>query len=71
MQYFQAQARYVLPALGPIACAISIGAWQLLGRMQKFALPAIALLFLSVNVFSLNRLPEEFAKRIEAAAHIE
>ncbi len=71
MQYFQAQARYLLPALGPIACAVSIGAWQLMGKMQKFSYPLIAALFLCVNVYALNKLPEEFSKRIEAASHIE
>jgi len=71
MQYFQAQARYLLPALGPIACAVSVGAWQLLGKYQKFAFPAIAILFLGVNVFALQKLPDEFSKRIEAGNRLE
>ncbi len=65
MQYFQAQARYLMPALGPIACGIAIGAWHLLGKYQKFALPAMAVVFLSVNVYALSVLPPAFAQRIE------
>lgn len=73
MQYFQAQARYLYPAIAPIACGVSIGAWQLLGRIraQRFSWPALALLFLCVNVYALNRVPDEFAKRIEAASHLD
>jgi len=67
MQYFQGQARYLYPAIGPIACGIAIGAWQLLGKWQKFALPALAVLFLGVNIYALSQLPNEFSKRIEAA----
>jgi len=70
MQYFQAQARYLYPAIGPIACGISVGAWQLLGRWQRFALPAIGLLFLSVNVYALSQLPDAFAQRIDAASRL-
>lgn len=66
MQYFQAQARYLYPAIGPIACGVAVGAWQLLGKWQKFALPAIALIFVSVNVSALEQLPSAFSQRIEA-----
>ncbi len=66
MQYFQAQARYLLPALGPIACGLAIGAWQLLGKFQRFAFPALALVFLGTNIFALSQIPDAFAQRIEA-----
>ena len=71
MQYFQAQARYLLPAIGPISCGVAIGAWQWFGKYQRFALPALATLFFGVNVYAVSQLPEAFAKRIEAANHIE
>ena len=71
MQYFQAQARYLYPAIGPIACGVSIGAYQLLGKFQRFAFPALAIVFLSVNYLAVSSLGAEFDKRIEAAKHIE
>lgn len=71
MQYFQAQARYLLPALGPIACGIAIGAWQLLGKWQKFALPAVALIFLTVNIYALTKLPDAFSERIEIGKRLQ
>jgi 4-amino-4-deoxy-L-arabinose transferase-like glycosyltransferase len=71
MQYFQAQARYLYPAIGPIACGVAIGAYQLLGRFQRFAFPALALVFLAVNYIAVSGLSGEFDKRIEAANHIE
>jgi uncharacterized membrane protein len=70
MQYFQAQARYLFPALGPIACGVAVGAWELLGKRQKFALPAIALIFFSVNVFAVSQLPEAFSQRIQAGLRL-
>jgi len=71
MQYFQAQARYLYPAIGPISCGVAIGAWQLLGKRQAFALPAIAILLLGVNLYALSKLPDEFKKRIDFATRSE
>ncbi|MDR3691211.1 MAG: glycosyltransferase family 39 protein [Fimbriimonas sp.] len=63
MQYFQAQARYLFPALAPISCGIAVGLTHLLGGRRQFAFPAIALLFLGVNLYAISILPEQFVKR--------
>ncbi len=70
MQYFQAQARYLFPAMGPIACGFGVGLHQLLSKRSQFALPALAIILLGVNVMALSKLPDEFAKRIEAASQM-
>jgi len=71
MQYFQAQARYLFPALGPISCGIAIGLWQLMGKAQKFALPLVVVLFLGVNTYALSKLPDAFSQRVEALKRIQ
>ena len=71
MQYFQAQARYLLPAIGPIACGFGVGLGQLMSKYRSAALPLLMVVFLGVNAYSVSMLPDEFAKRIEAANHIQ
>jgi len=70
MQYFQAQARYLFPALGPIACGMAIGAAQLLSKRRQLALPIIAVVFLGVNLYAISILPQAFTDRIEAAKRL-
>jgi len=70
MQYFQAQARYLFPALGPISCGIGIGLTQLLSNRRELALPVVAAIFLGVNAYAISQLPYEFAKRTVAATHV-
>ncbi len=67
MQYFQAQARYLYPAMGPIACGFGVGITQLLGKYRNFGFAALAFLLVCVNLFAISELPEAFSKRIEAA----
>ena len=61
-QYFQAQARYLLPALGCIALGVSAGWAALTRRESLWWLPAAALL--ALDVWLLVDLPAQFAQRI-------
>lgn len=64
-QYFQAQARYVYPALAVWATGIGIG----LSSWKKRPLAGLVLLILllgSVDAFALTRLEPQFAMRIQA-----
>lgn len=62
-QYFQAQARYLYPAIGPIAVGLAIGVFQFLKERAWAGYLAIALGLVALNVYTLNWLPDEFAKR--------
>jgi peptidoglycan biosynthesis protein MviN/MurJ (putative lipid II flippase) len=62
-QYFQAQARYLFPAIGPIACGVAIGLLQLLKNRVTAALVVVAAVLGGVNLFAVSKLPAEFAKR--------
>ncbi len=66
LQYFQAQARYLLPALGPIACGTAIGAVFLFKKKSSLAWVAVAAVLLGTNLYALSGLSAEFDKRIEA-----
>lgn len=59
-QYFQAQARYLYPALPAIALLIGGGAT---GFSRKFGWAALAALLVGLNLYILNGLPEEFHLR--------
>jgi len=63
-QYFQAQARYLFPALGAIASLVAYG-YLHAGRRNLLALGAglLVLLLVASNALALTRLPAEFAKR--------
>jgi 4-amino-4-deoxy-L-arabinose transferase-like glycosyltransferase len=64
-EYFQAQGRYVLPAIGPIACGVAIGLTNFLKNRGLAAAGVIAAIFLGLNIFALSRLPDEFKIRID------
>ena len=66
MQYFQAQARYVLPAIGPISCGFALGTLALLRERWVAALAAIVLVFGGTSVYAGLRLPGEFERRTES-----
>jgi 4-amino-4-deoxy-L-arabinose transferase-like glycosyltransferase len=66
-QYFQAQARYLLPAIGPIAVGFALGGLALArGRWMGPAL-VLTLLFGALSFVALGRIPGEFEKRIATA----
>jgi 4-amino-4-deoxy-L-arabinose transferase-like glycosyltransferase len=63
VQYFQAQARYIFPAIGPIACGLAIGYHELAKKRRLVPLACIATFLLVVNVFALVRLGPQFEAR--------
>ncbi len=64
LQYFQAQARYLFPALGPIAAGIAFGALRLSKGNWKIAMAAVVVPLLAVALLAGSILPAEFAKRM-------
>lgn len=62
-QYFQAQARYVLPAISPLAAMMGIGLMKLAKGRASIAAGILVLSLGLAGVFGLSRLTEEFAKR--------
>ncbi|HTQ11599.1 MAG TPA: glycosyltransferase family 39 protein [Fimbriimonadaceae bacterium] len=67
MQYFQGQGRYLYPAIGPIAIALSVGCFVLLRNRGAVAVAAMAMLLLLVNVYAVAKLPDDFARRTSVA----
>lgn len=65
LQYFQAQARYVLPAISVIGCGVALGLLQLTKGRWLVALALVTLIFGGVATYAGTRLPDEFAKRIQ------
>jgi 4-amino-4-deoxy-L-arabinose transferase-like glycosyltransferase len=64
-QYFQAQARYLMPAIGPIAAVVGFGARRVY-KDRPALVPALLVLALgSTCVFALTKLPSEFQRRTD------
>jgi 4-amino-4-deoxy-L-arabinose transferase-like glycosyltransferase len=66
-QYFQAQARYIFPALGPIAAGIGAGLVTLARGRWALAIALVLLVFGTANGIAIRRLPDEFARRTGTA----
>lgn len=64
MQYFQAQGRYVMPALGPIAVGVGCAVEYFSRKRAVLVAGALAILMFGLNVYILRQLPSEFAARI-------
>jgi 4-amino-4-deoxy-L-arabinose transferase-like glycosyltransferase len=62
-QYFQGQARYLYPALGPIAWLLGAGACRLAGQRSKWAWAVVAALLLGLNLVALATLRDGFVLR--------
>ncbi len=62
-QYFQAQARYLLPAIGAISGAFAIGIFELFKRRTYVALGVVIFVLGGIDAYALSRLPSEFQKR--------
>ncbi|MBI1334038.1 MAG: phospholipid carrier-dependent glycosyltransferase [Armatimonadetes bacterium] len=63
MTYFQAQGRYLLPALAPAAIVLGIG-WGMIFRSKLIpALLVVVLVFGGTSVYALSQLSSEFAAR--------
>lgn len=63
-QYFQAQARYLLPAIGPISVAVGIGAVRLGKAKPWIAVGLIVGILFALDVGILSWLPGEFERRL-------
>ena len=63
--YFQAQARYLFPALSAFATLMAIG-WVQIFRKWQIALALVVIIFGGFTVYAGTQLPGEFAKRIQA-----
>lgn len=65
MTYFQGQARYLYPAIGPIAVTLGIGLSRWFGKKPNIAWIASTLGLTILNLYILTSvLPAEFARRI-------
>lgn len=62
--FFQGQARYFFPAIGPISIGFALGAIYLAKSRKMWAIGSIIALLLALNIYALVRLPTEFAKRM-------
>jgi 4-amino-4-deoxy-L-arabinose transferase-like glycosyltransferase len=64
ISFFQGQARYFYPAIGPIAIGLAIGAIYLAKSKRNLVIGSIVALLLVLNGYALWRLPSEFGKRM-------
>jgi hypothetical protein len=62
--YFQAQARYLFPALSAFATFMAIG-WVQIFRKWQVALALVVIIFGGFTIYAGTQLPGEFAKRIQ------
>jgi 4-amino-4-deoxy-L-arabinose transferase-like glycosyltransferase len=64
MQYFQAQARYVFPALAPIAVLVAAG-WSKIGEKRNgIAVSAIVIAVAVPLALAVKKIPEGFERRL-------
>ena len=63
LQYFQAQSRYLFPAIAPIGIAVGVGICAMVRKRWELGLLVLGMILLAVNVVALQRLPKEFALR--------
>lgn len=66
--YFQAQGRYLLPAIAPISAAIITGYLFLSKKKWQIPLAVISCLLLGINVYTIGRLPAEFELRKQTSS---
>lgn len=62
-KYFQAQARYLYPAIAPIALCIGLGVWHLTRKRLLPALAVVVIVLGGTTLYAGSKLKEEFAKR--------
>lgn len=63
LQYFQAQARYLFPAIGVIAVGVGVAVAATVRSQWLIGFCAIMGLLVALNLYVLSILPEEFARR--------
>ncbi len=64
MTYFQAQGRYLLPAVAPAGIVLAIGWMSLCKQKLPFALTLVVLVFGGTTIYALSQLSGEFALRL-------
>ncbi|MBX3119331.1 MAG: glycosyltransferase family 39 protein [Fimbriimonadaceae bacterium] len=67
IQYFQAQARYLLPAIASIAIAVGCGVTAIPKFKQTLALGVLGAIMIGLNIYILTTLPSEFERRVQTA----
>lgn len=70
-QYFQAQGRYLYPAIGPIAIALSAGCWGLWRERGRVLVGVYAGALLVLSLVAVSRLPGQFARRAGVSKMLE
>jgi len=68
ISYFQGQARYFYPAIGPISIALAIGGFYWAKSRKRLVAGAITVILLMLNVYAIVRLPTEFARRVSGSS---
>ena len=67
LTYFQAQGRYLLPALAPISLILAIG-WLKIGRAKLLpVIITVSLVFGGTSLFALSKLESEFSTRLASS----
>jgi 4-amino-4-deoxy-L-arabinose transferase-like glycosyltransferase len=67
MRYFQGQARYLLPAIGPMALWLAMGAERISGKFHWIGFAVSVAILIGFNVYVAQWvLPAEFATRLIA-----
>jgi 4-amino-4-deoxy-L-arabinose transferase-like glycosyltransferase len=62
--YFQAQGRYLFPALPAFGLLLSVGWTKWLKNRPELALLLIVVVFGGISLYAINLLPAEFARRM-------
>jgi 4-amino-4-deoxy-L-arabinose transferase-like glycosyltransferase len=63
ISFFQGQARYFFPAIGPISIGLAIGTLFWAKSKSRIVIGSLVALLLLLNAYALYILPSEFAKR--------
>ena len=64
ISFFQGQARYFYPAIGPISVGLAVGAIYLAKSRKIIVSGAVVAILVLLNIYALAVLPNEFAKRL-------
>ncbi len=64
MQYFQAQGRYIMPAVGPIAVGVGCAVDFFSKKRAVLVAGLLALALLGLNLWVIRQLPFQFSQRI-------
>jgi 4-amino-4-deoxy-L-arabinose transferase-like glycosyltransferase len=68
--HFQGQARYLIPAIGPISVLMGLGLASVYKARPHVPAFCFSAVLLGLNAYILQVLPEEFARRIDYAGSV-